>query len=446
MNEFAGKNVTVLGLGRSGQAVARLLQELGARVFASDAGQSVVLKETAAELGRLGVSCEIGRHSEAVYAGKDLIVLSPGIPDSIPILQAAKANGVPILSEVEIAYRLTKATVIGITGTNGKSTTTSLLGALLQTAGREVAVAGNIGVAVSEVARGLSDKGLLVLELSSFQLENIARFRPHIALLLNITPDHMDRYSALENYIAAKARIFENQTETDFAILNAEDPVVMRLGQDIAAQIRTFSLHQSPQHDGPFVDAQNFMLREKGQDRQICPIDEMRIKGPHNVQNALAALSAAHLLGVSSEAMAETLRNFGGLEHRIEFVRELDGVRYYNDSKATTVESTIAAVNSFPNIVLIAGGYDKGADFAPLREPVAQHVKHALLIGKTREKLRQIFDDCTFMDSLEAAVRHARQLAQPGDVVLLSPACASYDMFKNFEDRGQQFKDLVRNL
>lgn len=448
MNEFKGKNVTVMGLARSGQAVATLLSDLGAQVFGSDNGDPERLAGVKAELTSHGVTCELGQHTAAVYQGQDLIVLSPGIPLTVPILREARSFGVPILSEIEVAYRLTRATVIGITGTNGKTTTTSLLGALLKTAGHEVAVAGNIGQAVSKYATRLSDKGLLVVELSSFQLETIERFRPHIALLLNITPDHLDRYVDMDKYIAAKQKIFKNQKNTDFAVVNADDSMAWTTTMNIAARRVPFSLSDRPA-SGPYFDTDTFYLRRDGQTQTICSTDELRLKGPHNWQNIMAALTAANLLNVPLAAMRKTLLAFRGLEHRIEFVTEKNGVAFYNDSKATTVESTRAAVRSFERVVLIMGGLDKGTAYEPLFDAVRERVTHLILIGQAAPKIDKALHgatETTFADTLDEAVQKAASVARSGDVVLLSPACASYDMFKNYEERGRRFMELVNTL
>lgn len=458
MNEFQNRHITVMGLGRSGVAVAKILKENGARVFGSDNSDRGDIARARDQLHALNIECEIGRHSSRVYTPAELIVLSPGIPTDIPILREASALGIPIVSEVEIAYRLTEAQIIGITGTNGKSTVTSFLGDLLNHDGQKAVVAGNIGYAVSGLIEGLTANDYLVIELSSFQLETIEKFRPQIALLLNITPDHLDRYADVDDYIAAKKRIFVNQAETDFAVLNYNDAHCVQIGAEIPSSVKWFGFNYRPA-DGPFATEEGLWRRQIDPDQAgslnyaddefICRHDELTLAGPHNLENILAALTAGHLLGVSTAAMRKTLTTFKGLRHRIEFIREINGVRFYNDSKATTVESTIAAVNSFQNVRLIAGGKDKGSDFSPLIEPVKNHVVHLTLIGQAKERMaREIgkIVPMAYTDDFAAAIASEFEHAQPGDVILLSPACSSYDMFRDYEERGDQFRKIVESL
>ncbi len=448
MDEFTGKHITVMGLGRSGQAVAQVLRDLGAIVFCSDNGQNPELEHVAEGLRAKGMDCETGGHTSRALEQTDLIVLSPGIPSTIPILQEAQRRNVPIVSEVEIAWQLTPAKIIAITGTNGKSTTTSLLGKMLNNDGQKAAVAGNIGIAVSGIAATLSKDDYLVIELSSFQLETIDRFRPDVAVLLNITPDHLDRYSTVDEYVAAKKRIFLNQTGSDIAVLNIDDERIRQFEPEIKSSIRHFGAAFKPEN-GPYADSNGIFLINNGSEQLICRHDELTLPGRHNLENILATLTAAHAIGTSIEAMRQTLTTFEGLPHRLELVREKDGVRFYNDSKATTVESTIAAVQSFDNVLLIAGGKDKGSDFAPLAQPIKKHVAHLTLIGQAKNRMAAELNGSTstdFAGSLAAAVHEQAQRAKAGDVILLSPACSSYDMFKDFEDRGDQFRKIVQQL
>ncbi|OQY29749.1 MAG: UDP-N-acetylmuramoyl-L-alanine--D-glutamate ligase [Candidatus Cloacimonetes bacterium 4572_55] len=454
-----GKRVTVMGFARSGQAVARLLNRRGACVFVSDLNKTPILVQAQDRFIEIGIDSEIGRHSKLVYLNKDLIVLSPGIPCTIPILQEARARRVPIVSEIEIAYQMTNATVIGVTGTNGKSTTTALIGELLKRAGYETEVAGNIGYAASNVATDLSDKGYLITELSSFQLETIDQFRPHIAVLLNITPDHLDRYPSMKDYISAKTRIFKNQHRNDFAVFNADDPLVRKAASHTRAKQVAFSLDSASQNRIVTVEQNNLYLNDPqvsqmnhGKKTLICSIDELNLKGAHNLQNVIAALTVAHLLKTRVDVMRDTLtgkRGFKGLSHRLEYVATKNGVAYYNDSKATTVESTLAAINSFESVLLIVGGIDKGSDFSPLYDAVRKRVKELILIGKAKKKIFAALKGAaplTFADDLEAAVDRISRKGIPGDIALLSPACASFDMFANFEDRGDCFRRVVHQL
>jgi len=444
------KRVTVVGLGRSGAAACKLLVSRGALVTGSDHRPAEEIETNLADLERRGVRCEFGRHRLETFLQADLIILSPGVDSNLPLLQQARSQGVRVWSEIELAFRATEAPFVAITGTNGKSTTTTLIGLMVKHAGKKAIVAGNIGTALCDVVPGLSPEYWVVAEISSFQLETIEAFRPQVALLLNVTPDHLDRYADLAQYSGAKARIFLNQQSHDMAILNADDPLTVEAGAQGKARQIFFSQRQAVK-EGAFLKEETFWLRLGGKGEAICSRQDLKIRGAHNTENVLAALAAAGLLGVPSHSMREVLKQFGGLEHRLEAVAEIAGVQYINDSKGTNVGATVKSLESFPagKVVLIAGGLDKGADFRPLIPPVKERVKATILIGQAREKLQATLQGvCPVQEaaSLEGAVEAAATLAAQGDVVLLSPACASFDMFRDFEERGRAYKAAVKRL
>lgn len=447
--EFRGKRVTVVGLARSGFAACKVLAERGASVFATDRSPAETLRADLAELLRRGVRIETGGHSPAAFREADLIVISPGVDGRLPLLQGARAQGIPVWAEVELAYRLTPARFLAITGTNGKSTTVSLLGAMLEQAGLPVVVAGNIGTALCEVVPALTPDHWVVAELSSFQLEEISTFRPHIAVLLNLDPDHLDRYASLEEYYGAKARIFLNQTVEDVAVLNADDPRVLERGQGIRARPLLFSRMRAV-GDGAFLLRGRLVVRRQGRTQAVCEPREIRIQGLHNLENSLAAAAAASAAAAPAAAIAAALRRFPGLPHRLELVAEVNGVRYVNDSKGTNVGAVVKSLEGYAGgVILIAGGKDKGGTYAPLRPLVQTRVKSLLLLGEARQKIRAALEGACPIEevpSLQAAVARAAEIGHAGDTVLLSPACASYDMFRDFEQRGEVFRQAVREL
>jgi len=449
VEDFQGKRITVVGLGRSGRAAANLLAEAGARVRVSEAQFQEKIKGDLLALLQKGVEFEFGGHRPEGLMESDLIVLSPGVPSDMPALVAARSEGVRIMGEVELASLFTSATFVGITGSNGKSTTVTLLGEMLKAGGTPSLVAGNIGIALCEVVRGLSPQHIVVTELSSFQLETIETFRCHISILLNISPDHLDRYPNLIAYARAKARIFENQRKTDFAIVNADDELGLSLSSGIKSQLLLFSRKRALE-EGCFLREGKVLFRMAGRTEEICASEEIAIKGVHNLENAMAAVAAGSLLGLDPTLLRRALQTFPGLEHRLELVLEKDGVRYVNDSKGTNVGAVLKSLESFESpIILIAGGRDKGSDFSPLTEAAKGRVKSFILMGEAKEKIRgavnasaSVFEAYDMKD----AVRRAHSLAEKGDVVLLSPACASFDMFANFEERGRVFRNEVLNL
>lgn len=441
--DFNGKRVTVVGMARSGIAAARALKSLGAVVTVTDKKPLDQLADQVSALGS-GIAVEAGGHPDGIFADADLLVVSPGVP-KIPQVLSARERGVKTISELELAWLLSKAPYVGITGTNGKSTVTTLVGLMLRQSKKEVLVAGNIGNALTEDLAKLRTSDWIVAELSSFQLEDIETFRPRVAALLNITQDHLDRYRDMAEYARAKARIFMNQQKKDFLILNFDDPLTKVMHKRTMATVIPFSrLHRF----NPGVCVLDGHITFNG--KRICPVDEIRIQGVHNLENALAAAALSLSAGAKAKVVATVLREFPGLEHRLEYVREKDGVTYINDSKGTNVGAVMKSVAGFrQKVILIAGGLDKGSDFSPLIELFRQKVKYLVLIGKAADKMAKIFGKFTetvTAGTLQDAVRLASTRSSQGDVVLLSPACASFDMFKDFEDRGRQFKEAVKNL
>jgi UDP-N-acetylmuramoylalanine--D-glutamate ligase len=442
--DFKGKRVTVVGLARSGVAAARTLNALGAVVTVTDKKPADQLTAQIASLGSNAIRVEAGGHPGGIFIETDLIVLSPGVP-KIPQVVAARQSGVKVISELELAWLLSGSPFIGITGTNGKSTVTTLTGLMLQKAGKRVLVAGNIGNALTEDISLLRGRDWIVAELSSFQLEDIETFRPSVAAILNVTQDHLDRYRDIAEYAAAKARIFENQTKKDVLVLNFDDPIVKAFTKRTSAAVVPFSRML---RFNPGMCVLNGHLEYDG--KRLCRTGEIKIRGVHNLENAMAAAAMAFAAGADRESVAAVLREFPGLEHRLEFVREKSGVAYINDSKGTNVGAVVKSVEGFAQpVILIAGGLDKGSDFSPLYDLFKQKVKLLVLIGKAADKMAKALSGATetvFAATLQDAVHLASAKAASGDVVLLSPACASFDMFKDFEDRGRQFKDAVKAL
>ena len=438
-----GAEVLVVGLVRSGLACAELLHGKGARVCATDVRPLDQLGGARAVVARLGVPFAL--QSPAVFRGRDLIVVSPGVPADLPELEEARQRGVPVVGEVELAGWFLKGPIIGITGSNGKTTTTALVGHILQQARVPCLVGGNIGVpAVSLIVRSCPGQWN-VLELSSFQLETIQAFRASVSVALNMTPDHLDRHHTFENYVDAKARLFETQQAGDCAILNADDPVCVRFASRTAARPFWFSL-EHPVSPGIWLEDGTLVLHG----RPLLRAEQIPLRGRHNVQNTLAAAAAAHMAGAGLESIAAGIRTFPGVEHRLEFVTALRGVSFFNDSKATNVDAAAKALEAFPGrLWVILGGKDKDGDYTVLRDALREKAKAALLIGAASAKIAGHLEgavrliDC---GHLSAAVEAAFREAESGDTVLLAPACASFDQFENFEHRGQVFKDLVRQL
>jgi UDP-N-acetylmuramoylalanine--D-glutamate ligase len=442
-SDFKGKKVTVVGLARSGVAAARALHALGAIVTVTDKKPVEQLAAQIASLGN-GITVAAGGHPDRIFLETDLIVLSPGVPHIAPVVQARR-HGVKVISELELAWLLSDAPYIGITGTNGKSTVTTLVGQMLAKAKKNVLVAGNIGNALTEDISLLTRKDWIVAELSSFQLEDIETFRPRIATILNVTQDHLDRYHTIEEYGEAKTRIFMNQQKEDYLVLNFDDPIVKSYTRRTRATVIPFSRHLRF-NPGACVHDGDIMFNG----RRIIAVDKLKIGGVHNLENALAATALSLLAGADLWSVVSVLRKFPGLEHRLEFVRVKNGVSYINDSKGTNVGAVLKSVEGFTRpVILIAGGLDKGSDFSPLYDLFKHKVKLLILIGKAADKMAKALGTSTktvFAQTLQDAVRVASVRANKGDVVLLSPACASFDMFKDFEDRGRQFKEAVMGL
>ena len=431
----------MVGLGKSGLASAELLVKRGARVRAVDLDAPA--PQTALRLEQLRVP--FVRQSPEEFLHCDLIVLSPGVPAHLAPLDEARARGVDVIGEVELAAAFLKGPIIGITGSNGKTTTTALVGHILREAGVPVQVGGNIGTAVTAMIDASRDGQWNVLELSSFQLETIREFRAHIGSALNVTPDHLDRHGTFAAYAAAKRRLFENQQPEDFAVLNAEDAACVAYAAHTRAQPVWFSSRRAVD---PGVWLEEGTIRFNGE--TLMPAAEIPIRGMHNVENTMAAAAAAHLAGVSLKAIASAVSTFRAVEHRLEFVRTLDGVDFYNDSKATNVDATLKALDAFAGgLWVILGGKDKGSDYTVLRVPLAAKARAALLIGAAASKIgEQIQGAVPLVDAktLDTAVREAYAAARPGETVLLAPACASFDQFQNYEHRGRVFKTLVQEL
>jgi UDP-N-acetylmuramoylalanine--D-glutamate ligase len=447
--ELQNKRVLVVGLGKSGVASALFLKARGARVTVSDSKPEAELRSEILLLLEHGITVETGRHGDRTFRGQDLIVVSPGVPFDSPQLMQARTLGEPVIGEVELAAQFLPSPIAAITGANGKTTTTTLAGQIIKAGNFPSVVAGNIGTPAITLVDQVKPETWIVLEISSFQLETIVSFRPRIAVVLNITPDHLDRHKTFVNYVNAKARLFENQQPGDFSLLNADDPTTAGLAGRTHAQLFWFSRKKEVER-GAFVRAANIFFRDGHRERQIMPLAEIPLKGAHNQENALAAVSVGALVGCEPAQIREAVRNFKAVEHRLEFVARIAGVDYYNDSKATNVDATIKALESFPaNIHLILGGKDKGSDYTVLNDLLRQRVKRVYTIGAAAAKIESHIQgaaEVVHSETLENAIRQASQTATAGDIVLLAPACASFDQFKNYEHRGQVFKEVVHSL
>ncbi len=446
--ELEGKRVLIVGLARTGIATALFCAARGAIVTATEGRPETEIPEAVEKLLAAGVTLELGGHREETFAAQNLIIPSPGVPPMLPQLQAAREKQIPIWSEIELAWRFLRGKLVAITGSNGKTTTTALVGHIFESAGIPTIIAGNIGTPLISRVSETSESTVTVLEASSFQLELIDEFRPDIALLLNVTPDHLDRHPSLEAYAKAKARIFENQVPADAAILNADDDGAQQL-TPVKPRVFWFSRTKRVA-SGVFLRDDQIILRRDGDETVLLKRADIGLRGEHNVENVMAAAAAAFLAGVAPRSIASAVRSFAAVEHRLEFVAEINGVSYFNDSKATNVDATLKALDAFPsNLLVILGGKDKGGDFTLLRDALKKHAKQALLIGAAAEKIAgQIAGSVAVETSgtIERAVTRAAEIAQPGDTVLLAPACASFDQFQNYEHRGRLFKQRVRQL
>jgi UDP-N-acetylmuramoylalanine--D-glutamate ligase len=446
--DLLGKKVLVVGMARTGIATAKFLKAKGSLVTTTEVKPEEEMREAVQELKGMDLSAEWGGHRTETFLKQDLVVVSPGVDLSTDPIQKANRHGVRVISEIELAYHFIHVPILAITGTNGKTTTTLLLGEMLKADGRKVGVGGNVGEPLILFADGRNRWEVLVVEISSFQLEAIEHFRPRISVLLNITEDHLDRYSSYTDYREAKARIFANQNSGDLAILNRDDPIVMQSGEKVKAKKVMFSMSEKLE-EGAFSNGQTISLRLGGKGEEYS-LAKTPLKGIHNVENMMAALTAARIFGCSKRAVQDVLDRFKGLEHRLEFVREIGGVRFYNDSKGTNVGSVVKSLQSFSEpVILIAGGKDKNGDLSPLKELVQKQVKHLILVGEAKERMDHELGgltDTVMAETMEEAVSLARQKAKRGEVVLLSPACSSFDMFKDYKERGKVFKETVRRL
>ena len=449
---WQGKRVLVLGMARSGVAAAKLLAKRGAVVTISDMKTEENFGGALDELKALGCTFALGEGPQKYLADQDMMILSPGIPVAKPFVQEAIAGGVEVIGELELGARMMRGGLCAITGTNGKTTTTTLVGELFRATGRPTHVVGNIGYPITADAGDMTDDDLTVAEVSSYQCETISTFHPHVGAVLNITEDHIARHGSMEAYIGMKRRIFANQTAEDWAVFNYDDPTCHEMAKGLAAKIAWFSRTQEVSC-GVWVRDGMIVLNLGDGEKAICRADEVFIPGPHNLENALAAVTIAGAMGVAPALMAPVLRTFRGVEHRIETVRTVDGVTYINDSKGTNVDASIKAVRTMRvGTVLLAGGYDKHTDFTPFAREIKESKIHTVVTlgdtaGQIEDALKSVgYDSFVRAGTFEDAVMKARSLAKPGENVLLSPACASFDMFADYEQRGRVFKDIVNRM
>ncbi len=444
----------MIGAARSGVAAAKLLKKRGFEVFLSDANPSEKIDgEFVKEIKASEIEHEFGSHSSRVYDA-DLIVVSPGVPQNSEVITTALSKGLEVISEVEAASWFCKGKVIAITGTNGKTTTTTLIGEIFKDAGYKTFVCGNIGTAFSDIVEDTDENSIIVLETSSFQLDNIKEFKPFIAICLNITPDHLDRYDSFEKYLQSKMKITDNQNSSDYFVFNYDDELVRKsVNNGIIAKQSAFSLYSSVKdktESGAFVDNFDLIYYYYMGEENIIDTQNLIIKGQHNVYNAMASVISARIFGIEKEYIRKTLENFKGVEHRLEFGRDINGIKFYNDSKATNVNSVWYALKGFSEpLVLILGGKDKGNNYSQIENEVKEHVKHIIAIGESKEKVYNYFKDIvpvTKAEDMDDAVNTAASVAAKNEIVLLSPACASFDMFDNYEHRGREFKKIVNTL
>ncbi len=446
--ELRGKRVLVVGLARTGVATALFCAARGARVTATDALPRTDLVGAVAKLESAGIALELGGHPRESFLSADLIVPSPGVPFDQPGLLAARKQGIAVWSEIELAWRFLRGRLVAITGSNGKTTTTALTGHILKTAGLSALVGGNIGTPLISLVEESTGASIAVVEVSSFQLEAIIAFRPDVSVFLNLTPDHIDRHGSMEAYAAAKARIFENQGREDAAVMNADDAPSARYAPS-RPRVYWFSRKKEVPR-GAFLRGDDIIFCDGDAEARLASRADISLRGQHNLENVLAAATAACLAGAAPAAIAEGVRTFPGVEHRLQFVAEISGVQFYNDSKATNVDATEKALEAFPgNVLIILGGKDKGSDYRPLRSLLERAARRAFLIGAASDKIAGEIEGAVPFErsgTLDRAVRAAFDAARPGDIVLLAPACASFDQFQNFEHRGRVFVELVREL
>ena len=450
--EVKNKKVLVFGLGISGIGAGKILEAHGADVVLYDGNQKLTEEKVRKQLGEdSNARIVIGEFPEEILENLDMTVLSPGVPTDLPVIEKMRKQGVTVIGEVELAYQYGKGDVLAITGTNGKTTTTTLLGEIMKNYQDNVYVVGNIGTPYTTAASLMTDDTITVAEMSSFQLESIVDFRPRVSAILNFTPDHLNRHHTMEAYVNAKKNIAKNQTEDDYCILNYEDELTRKFGTEVKAKVLYFS-SQRKLEEGIYLEDGNIIYHYGNVSEKICHVDELQILGTHNHENVMAACAMAAVYGVPVEKIRESVKAFKGVEHRIEYVTEKDGVAYYNDSKGTNPDAAIKGIQAMNRpTVLIGGGYDKGSEYTEWINSFDGKVKKLILIGDTKEKIAEDarkcgFTDYEFADTFEEAVLTAAKIAESGEAVLLSPACASWDMFPSYEVRGEKFKEIVKSL
>ena len=449
--EYGDKHILVLGAGASGIGASWVLAQVGAHVVLNDYKPVTLPTADEERLVAAGVEIITGRQDESLLDGVDRIVISPGISLDIPLVKAAQARGIDVVSEVEVAYELSKSLIVAVTGTNGKTTTTTLLTKVLEGTGKPVRVGGNIGDSLSEVAYSMPADGYLVAELSSYQLETIKHFRPIGAIMLNITPDHLARHKTMENYIAAKERIFENQLSTDFMVLNIDDPIVADMKHRVPSHILEISQYQGVSNGAYYENGQCYVTKN-GISTLVIGSADIHIPGSHNIENILTVIALAYALGVPVETIHRIISEFHGVEHRLERVKTIDGITFYNDSKATNVDSVVKALESFnQSVILLAGGHDKMTPLEDFMQLVKDHTKAVIFMGEAADRFENAAKEAGVEPiyralSMKDAVEQGYKLADRGDIVLLSPACSSFDWYSCFEERGDDFKNCVHML
>lgn len=451
--DLKNKNVLLVGLAKTGVSTIKKLNKLGANIIVNDIKPKEKLEGIIEEIDNLdNIEYVLGKHLENIE-NIDLTIVSPGVPLDLPFIEKIKSEGIKIIGEVELAYKLSKnPTFIGITGTNGKTTTTSLVGEMFKKANKDTYIVGNIGNPVIDTVDLTNENSYLVTELSSFQLESIEDFKPKVSTIINITEDHLNRHHTMENYINAKARVFKNQDKADFTILNYDDSIVRDLGKNSNGNVLYFSIKEEVKQ-GAYLDKNNnIVIKVDGKELVLMNKSELSLPGNHNLENAMSAILMAYVLNIDTDVIIDTLRTFKGVEHRLEFVTNKDGIMFVNDSKGTNPDSTIKAITSYEKpIVLIAGGYEKQSDFTEMIKYATKNVKALVLLGQTADKIATTakehgIDNISKVEDMETAVKKAYEIAESGDVVLLSPACASWDMYPNFEARGLDFKENIYKL
>jgi len=446
--DFKNKNTLVVGLARSGVSAANLLHKLGANVTVTDEKGEETLSDNVKKLEK-GISLKLNGHDSVNINGIDLTIISPGVPWDSPFLNKIREKGIRIMSEVEFAFQQLQAPFIAITGTNGKTTTTTLTGEMLKRGGKKVFVGGNIGNPLCEEVLNGGKSELVLSEISTFQMEGSETFKPYISAILNITPDHLDRHESMDEYIELKKRVFINQDENDYMILNLDDEITAGFSTEVRGK-KVFFSRLKEVENGAFVREDKIIFKNDGREETVCSLKDLKLIGVHNIENTLASVAISGICGISGKIMRDVISEFKGIKHRMELVREIRGIRFINDSKGTNVGATVKSLQSFNEpIILIAGGKDKGSDYLPLKGLIEDRVKFLILIGDAKKKIAKNlngFKNRIEADTLENAVKEGYKRAKSGDIVLLSPACASFDMFRDYEDRGEQFKEIVNGL